>query len=100
MSKSPTKEHGKYHAEETSRSRGRDQGKEVHQPMGAAPGQKVPPVQAPGSREESKEGCHQGGSRSTKMRPVDREIMIMPEWLIHRYHQKERIDATDQDQQY
>jgi hypothetical protein len=26
--------------------------------------------------------------------------MIMPEWLIHRYHQEERIDETDQDQQY
>jgi hypothetical protein len=26
--------------------------------------------------------------------------MIMPEWLIHQYHQEERIDETDQDQQY
>ena len=34
------KKHGKKHAEETSRS----QGKEAHQPRGAAPGQKVPPV--------------------------------------------------------
>jgi hypothetical protein len=34
------------------------------------------------------------------MRPADREVMIMPEWLIHRYHQEERIDETDQDQQH
>jgi hypothetical protein len=64
------KKHGKNHAEETSRS----QGKEAHQPMGAAPGQKVPPVQAPGSREGSKEGCYQDGPRSTEMRPAGREL--------------------------
>ena len=95
------KKHGKNHAEETSRSRGEDQGREAHQPMGAAPGQKVPPVQAPGSREGSKEGCCQDVPRSTEMRPVDRELMTMPEWLIREYTQhtqEERIDATDQDQ--
>jgi hypothetical protein len=26
--------------------------------------------------------------------------MITPERLVHRYHQEERIDETDQDQQY
>jgi hypothetical protein len=90
--KEPNKEHGKDHAGETSEGHGRDQGKEAHQPLGATPGQKVPPVQAPGSREGSKEGRHQDGPRSTKMRPVDREVMAMPEWLIHRYHQEGRID--------
>jgi hypothetical protein len=98
--KEPNKEHGRGHAGETNEGHGRDQGKEAHQPLGATPGQKVPPVQAPGSREGSKEGCHQDGPRSTKMRPAGREVMTMPEWLIHRYHQKERIDATDQDQQH
>jgi hypothetical protein len=34
--------HGKKHAKETSRS----QGKEAHQPRGAAPGQKVSPMEA------------------------------------------------------
>ena len=26
--------------------------------------------------------------------------MTMPEWLTHQHHQEERIDETDQDQQY
>jgi hypothetical protein len=50
--------------------------------------------------EGSKKECHQDGPRSTKRRPADREAVIMPEWLTHRYHQEERIDETDQDQQY
>jgi hypothetical protein len=83
--KEPNKEHGKGHAGKNSEGHGRDQGKEAHQPLGATPGQKVPPVQAPGSREGSKRECHQDGPRSTKMRPADREAMIMPEWLIHRW---------------
>jgi rubrerythrin len=36
------KKHGKKHAEETSRS----QGKEAHQPRGAAPGQEISPTEA------------------------------------------------------
>jgi hypothetical protein len=102
--KEPNKEHGKDHAGETSESHGRDQDEEAreeaHQPRGATSSLQIPPVQAPGSREGSKKECHQDGPRSTKMRPVDREAMIMPEWLTHRYHQEERIDETDQDQQY
>jgi hypothetical protein len=35
--KEPNKKHGKDHAEEISRSRGRDQGKEAHQPTGTTP---------------------------------------------------------------
>jgi hypothetical protein len=43
--KEPNKKQGKGHAGETSEGHGRDQGKEAHQPTGAAPDQKVPPVQ-------------------------------------------------------
>ena len=50
--KEPNKEHDKDHAGETSEGHGRDQGKEAHQPRGATPGQKVPPMQVPRSREE------------------------------------------------
>jgi hypothetical protein len=55
---------------------------------------------APGSREGSKKVCHQDRPRSTKMWPVGREAMITPEGLVPRDHQEERIDETDQDQQY
>jgi hypothetical protein len=102
--KEPNKEHDRDHAGKPSEGHGRDQGEEAreeaHQPRGATPRLQIPPVQASSSREGSKKECHQDGPRSTKMRPADRDAMIMPEWLIHRYHQEERIDETDRDQQY
>jgi hypothetical protein len=52
--KGSNKEHGKGHAGKPSEGHGRDQGKEAHQPLGATPGPKVPPMQAPGSREGGK----------------------------------------------
>ena len=88
------KKHDKNHAEEASKG----QGKEAHPPMGAAPVRKVPPVQAPGSQ-----GSCQDGPRRAELRSVDRELMIMPEWLIRHYNQhtqEGRIDATDQGHQY
>jgi hypothetical protein len=98
--KGPNKEHDKEHAGETSEGHGKDQGEEAHQPRGAAPRLQVPPVQAPGSREGSKEEYHQGRPCSTKMRPVNSEAMITPEELVPLGYPQERIDETDQDQQY
>jgi hypothetical protein len=57
-------------------------------------------VQAPGSRVGSKEECHQDRPRSTKLRPVDSEAAITPEGLVPLGYPEERIDETDQDQQY
>jgi hypothetical protein len=103
--KEPNREHDKDHVGETSEGHGRDQGEEAreeaHQPpRGAAPRLQIPPVQASGSREGSKEECHQDRPHSTKMRPVDSEAAITPEGLVPLGHPEERIDETDQDQQY
>jgi hypothetical protein len=102
--KEPNKEHDKDHVGETSEGHGRDQGEEAreeaHQPRGAAPRLQIPPVQASGSREGSKEECHQDRPRTTKMRPVNSEATIAPEGLVLLGYPEERVDDTDQDQQY
>jgi hypothetical protein len=95
--KEPNKEHDKDHAGETSEGHGRDQGKEAHQPQGAAPRLQRPPVQAPGPQEGSKEERHQG---KLVPRGLNSETMVTLEELVPLGYPQERIDETDQDQQY
>ena len=60
------------------------------------PGLQLPPVQAPGPREEGKKETIQDGPRSAGVRSVDREVLIIPDWLARQYRQVAGIQ-TDQD---
>jgi hypothetical protein len=87
--KEPNKEHDKGHAGETSeKAMAETEGKEAHQPQGAAPRLQRPPVRAPGPQEGSKEERHQG---KLVLRGLNSETMVTLEELVPLGYPQERI---------
>jgi hypothetical protein len=87
--KESNEDHGKGHGEQA-----REQG--AHQSRSATPGMQLQNVQAASSRESCgeapspRESCEReimqdGPKRRAGARSVDREVMVMPDWLVFQY---------------